>query len=402
MGNIYPVELLKPQIEEKSYDLDNLTQYLDEKVEYLKTNKHKNKEEHLDLILSNYNKRMSVYGTTIIDHVCMKNNINPFISITNKDSSLNNETILNIIKECDQFYDDFESTVNYKGIILKENNKYIDYCPFILQQFNEESIDQFDNFSLAIDNYYSHYDSNKIDKDMEISQVKITQKVDKIKQDQSNRIKELHTKILNNEMKAKLIENNVELVDVTINIIRSYLAKSLQWEAIERAVEREKELENPVAKCIKCLNLDRNCFTIELLTFDNETGLVEIDITQNAFKNAEMYYVKAKEDKTKMDKTMIASEKLQKKAEKEANKELELLTNQVPVFREIRKAEWFEKFHWFISSENYLVICGRDSIQNELIVKKYMKAYDIFVYILLLYKNIDTFRCSWFCKYISY
>ena len=39
----------------------------------------------------------------------------------------------------------------------------------------------------------------------------------------------------------------------------------------------------------------------------------------------------------------------------------------------IRKQYWFEKFYWFISSENYLVISGRDMQQNEMIVKKYMK-----------------------------
>ena len=33
----------------------------------------------------------------------------------------------------------------------------------------------------------------------------------------------------------------------------------------------------------------------------------------------------------------------------------------------------FEKFYWFISSENYLVIGGRDQQQNELIVKRYLK-----------------------------
>ena len=32
----------------------------------------------------------------------------------------------------------------------------------------------------------------------------------------------------------------------------------------------------------------------------------------------------------------------------------------------------FEKFYWFISSENYLVIGGRDQQQNELIVKRYL------------------------------
>ena len=33
----------------------------------------------------------------------------------------------------------------------------------------------------------------------------------------------------------------------------------------------------------------------------------------------------------------------------------------------------FEKFYWFISSENYLVIGGRDQQQNEFIVKRYLK-----------------------------
>jgi len=31
----------------------------------------------------------------------------------------------------------------------------------------------------------------------------------------------------------------------------------------------------------------------------------------------------------------------------------------------IRKTYWFEKFYWFITSENYLVLSGRDAQQNE-------------------------------------
>lgn len=38
---------------------------------------------------------------------------------------------------------------------------------------------------------------------------------------------------------------------------------------------------------------------------------------------------------------------------------------------------WFEKFYWFISSENYLVISARDQAQNELIIKKYLGKNDI-------------------------
>jgi hypothetical protein len=37
----------------------------------------------------------------------------------------------------------------------------------------------------------------------------------------------------------------------------------------------------------------------------------------------------------------------------------------------------FEKFLWFISSENYLIIGGRDQQQNEIIVKRYLTPGEI-------------------------
>ena len=46
----------------------------------------------------------------------------------------------------------------------------------------------------------------------------------------------------------------------------------------------------------------------------------------------------------------------------------------------MRKQMWFEKFFWFISSENYLVIAGKDAQQNETIVKKYLKDGDVYVH----------------------
>lgn len=45
-----------------------------------------------------------------------------------------------------------------------------------------------------------------------------------------------------------------------------------------------------------------------------------------------------------------------------------------------RKVFWFEKFMWFISSENYLVIGGRNAQQNEALVKKYMDKNDLFMH----------------------
>jgi hypothetical protein len=42
-----------------------------------------------------------------------------------------------------------------------------------------------------------------------------------------------------------------------------------------------------------------------------------------------------------------------------------------------RKPFWFEKFYWFLTSENFLVITARDAQQNEILIKKNTKQNDI-------------------------
>jgi len=66
-------------------------------------------------------------------------------------------------------------------------------------------------------------------------------------------------------------------------------------------------------------------------------------------------------------------------AEKTALRDLE--KHKINVMKDLnknRKVFWFEKFLWFITSENYLVIGGRDAHQNEMLVKKYMDKGDMF------------------------
>ncbi len=48
--------------------------------------------------------------------------------------------------------------------------------------------------------------------------------------------------------------------------------------------------------------------------------------------------------------------------------------------QQLRKPAWFEKFNWFVSSENYLVVSGRDAQQNELLVKRYLRKDDLYVH----------------------
>lgn len=103
-----------------------------------------------------------------------------------------------------------------------------------------------------------------------------------------------------------------------------------------------------------------------------------LDLTKNIDENASVYFEEAKKIKKKTEGAELAlNENLRKLAEIEAKKEkLVLESSRQEKFKE-RKQEWYEKFRWFISSEGFLVIGGRDATSNEIVVKKHTDANDL-------------------------
>ena len=80
---------------------------------------------------------------------------------------------------------------------------------------------------------------------------------------------------------------------------------------------------------------------------------------------------------------MDASSKVMKAAEATAQKQLIEAQRNKKILSSIaapRKVFWFEKYHWFVTSENYLVLAGRDAQQNEALVKKFLREGDAYVH----------------------
>ena len=103
---------------------------------------------------------------------------------------------------------------------------------------------------------------------------------------------------------------------------------------------------------------------------------IEIHLNKSIEENASLYFEKAKRIKKKIQGAEAALaesrkklENLKKAAEKELREELSKKTQ--------RKKEWYEKFRWFVSSEGFLVIGGRDATSNEVVIKKYTDENDI-------------------------
>jgi predicted ribosome quality control (RQC) complex YloA/Tae2 family protein len=103
-----------------------------------------------------------------------------------------------------------------------------------------------------------------------------------------------------------------------------------------------------------------------------------LDITKSVEENASHYFELAKHARKKAEGAKDALEDTKKKLlllEKEIQtKEAEA---QQKASKKERKKEWYEKFRWFYTSDDFLVIAGRDSTTNEIIIKKHTDKQDI-------------------------
>lgn len=103
-----------------------------------------------------------------------------------------------------------------------------------------------------------------------------------------------------------------------------------------------------------------------------------LDLTKNIDENASSYFEKAKKAKKKIEgaeKALMESAK--KLRELELKKEKEIAADLKREKYKERKREWYEKFRWFISSEGFVVVGGRDATSNEVVIKKHTESNDL-------------------------
>jgi len=99
---------------------------------------------------------------------------------------------------------------------------------------------------------------------------------------------------------------------------------------------------------------------------------IKIDINKSIEKNAADYFEKSKKAKKKLEGAKEALEKTKEKLERLKKEKPEEKKKKIQP-----KKEWYEKFRWFISSEGFLCIGGRDATTNEIIIKKYAEPNDL-------------------------
>lgn len=292
---------------------------------------------------------------------------------------------------------------------------YEDFHPFIPKTFQEDpqyTVLDFENYNRMVDEFFSSIEGQKLESKLSEREAAAKKKLEAAKADQAKRIEGLQEVQTLNMRKASAIQANVERVQEAIDAVNGLIAQGMDWVDIGKLIDRERLRKNPVAAIIASpLKLSENTITLLLGEAEEEEEdeayetdsssdseddddaaasakqnsskqlSIDVDLGLSPWANARSYYGERKQAAVKEQKTASQAEIALKNAEQKIAIELKKgLKQEKPLLQPVRKQMWFEKFIWFISSDGYLVLGGKDAAQNEIIYRRYLKKGDVYVH----------------------
>lgn len=327
-------------------------------------------EENLKKVLN----PLLEFGSVLIDHVLLKHGFTLGCKI-GKDFNVI-EHMPNLILALEYGNDMMESAkknVSQGYIVQKKLTKpttdgeedfiytNIEFHPILFEQYKNSPYKEFTSFDVAIDEYFSAIGSQKLDIKALEQERNALKKLENVRKDHDQRLITLKKTQELDKQKAELISRNQALVDNAILAIQSALANQMAWPDIKILLKEAENRGDPVASAIKQLKLETNHISLLLHDpyedSDEESELkpmlIDINLAHTAFANARKYYNAKRSAAKKQQKTIESQDKALKSAEKKTKQTLKEV-QAIHSINKLRKVYWFEKFYWFISSENYL------------------------------------------------
>lgn len=367
----------------------------------------------------------------VVDHAFEATGFEP---TTKPADVLESETLFDALfkslEEARRIVDDITGSTNCKGYIIAKQREpkvaestqpqggkppgllYEDFQPFVPQKFAKDdtyTILTFDNYNKTVDEFFSSIEGQKLESRLNDKEAAARRKLEAVREIQEQKVEGLKQAQMLNMRKAGALEANVDRVQEAMDAVNGLIAQGMDWVTVGKLIEREQKRRNPVAQIIKLpLNLEQNLMTLLLAEEDDEEDIdkdsaytsedesedegdrrekfdtklsIEINLGLSPYSNAREYYDQRKTAAEKEQKTVGHSAMALKSAEKKIAEDLKKgLKQEKPILHHLRRQSWFEKFIWFISSDGYLVLGGRDAMQNEMLYKKYLRKGDVYVH----------------------
>jgi len=281
-------------------------------------------------------------GGLYAEEVCLRAGLDK----KRKVSELKKEELENVYEGFKELITDLKRKVS-PAVVFK-NGKQFDVVPVKLKIYSGLEAKEFESLNEALRFYLSDIDKEKEPVDIE------KERIMRIVQSQKEATEKWESVIEKSQKAADLIYQH--------------------YEEVENILKQLRTDRTYTSKNLKSFDPGTN---IGVLRFDGEE--IKINANKTIHKNAQLYYEKVKKAKKKLEAVKLALKKSEKESAK-ASKRVERIKIEKTLPKPRKKKFWFERFRWFISSEDFLVIGGKDAKSNENIFRKHLKPGDRYVH----------------------
>lgn len=250
----------------------------------------------------------------------------------------------------------------FQPVLVKKNGKTIDILPFKFKSYVNVDFEYIDNFTRNLTEFIFVEKKEK----RELSNIeKKLRKLERQLIQQEAAAKEHDKKSKKKKIEADLIYFNFKQCENLLNEIKNIFDFKDKKEKIEKINER---------LIVKKFDPQSNMLIVNLPDNNGIISEVQLDYRKTVSENADKLYKESKKYRAKQigakesianTKKLIKSYKNKEKEEKK--KEIEYIPSRI---------FWFENFHWFVSSDDNIVVAGKDAKSNDKVVKKYLKSGD--------------------------
>ena len=316
---------------------------------------------------------MNGLGSLYAEEIIERANDNVDIDKNTLTTELDDNQISGIYNALKELFDSLKEGL-IKPQIAKKDSKE-DVIPLDLVKYQDFEKTYYANFNEACDEFYSKKVNTNIKDIKEAAWNKKVNKFEKRLTLQQETLDNFTRTIEDSQHKGEVIYSNYPSIENIINVVNTARGKDYSFKEIGKILKKAKEDGMGEAQIYDSID------KMGVLTLDIDNTKLIIDPKLTIPENAEIYYEKAKKAKRKSKGALIAIENTKKQLEEiKAKKDLAMERVEVPKKRVKKNLKWYEKLRWFISSDNVLVIGGRDANSNESIVKKYLEPNDIYLH----------------------
>lgn len=245
-------------------------------------------------------------------------------------------------------------------IVLDLEGRYIDLIATPMKIYEGFKKLESKSFNEAADEYFRRLTEDRLSAATKEVQKKEISELERILSDQRTRLEELQREDVVCVETANLLLGHVD-------VLAALLQGAREGQPMEALSSRLRQImpDSSIEK------YDRQTGKLYL---KRDTQNLILDTGESAHRNISNLYDAAKKARGKARALKVEIQNTERK-----------IREKIPQFEKIEKVElrprkirdWYEKFHWFVSSSGTLVLGGRDAASNEVLVRRHLEGSDL-------------------------